>query len=71
VNKGDHIPGHKWCLHTSCDWPRHGIVCSAMQASDDEGGGDAEDGYSSDDSAEETVEQKKLRLGAIHKNVHA
>ncbi len=42
-----------------------------MQASDEEAGGDAEDGNSSDDSAEETVEQKKLRLGTIHYSIHA
>jgi hypothetical protein len=38
-------------------------VCAVVQASDDEAGGDAEDGYSSDESAEETAEQKKLRIG--------
>lgn len=41
----------------------NGAVYTAMQASDEEAGGEAEDGYSSDESAEETVEQKKLRLG--------
>jgi hypothetical protein len=39
-----------------------------MQASDEEAGGDVEDGYSSDESAEETAELKKLRLGASYHN---